>query len=162
MRRGGGDGHLVICRTHTYCSAWAAWLQGTQAVGRWWRTCPSPGHSAALPGLWKHQPWLEGEGSLRGRDGQRSQNSKLHAQQVWKAPLLFKAFFICAAATSVWCPVDQLGSHQSCFSGTHVDEDFFFFQTEKKKIPRFVMQKAGSSAFPVLRSFTAYPHAFWI
>jgi len=26
-------------------------------------------------------PGLEGEGSLRGRDGGRSQNSKLHAQQ---------------------------------------------------------------------------------
>lgn len=35
----------------------------------------------------------------------------------------------------------------------------FFFQTEKK-IPNAVMQKAGASAFPVVRSFTACAHAF--
>lgn len=50
-----------------------------------------------------------------------------------KLRCFLKPFFICAAATSVWWPVDQLGSHQRCFSGAHVDEDFFFFQTEKKK-----------------------------
>lgn len=132
----------------------------TGSSGCWWRTCPSLSHSATLPGLWTHQLWLEGGGSLRGRHRQRSQNSKLHAQQIWKIPLLLEAVLIWAATTSICGPVDRLEAHQRCFSGAHVDKDFF--SKLKKNILSMVMQKAGGSAFPVLRSFTACAHAFLI
>lgn len=124
----------------------------TGSSGCWWGTGPSLSHSATLPGLWTHQPWLEGEGSLRGRDGQRSQNSKFHAQETWKTPLLLEAVLIWAAATSICRLVDRLDSHQMCFSGAYADKDFFFFQTEKKN-PKHGHAKSRRSSFPCAQEF---------
>lgn len=97
----------------------------TGSSGCWWRTCPSLSHSATLPGLWTHQPCLEGGGSLRGREEQRSQNSKLHAQEIWKTPLLLEAILIWTATTSICRPVDRLEAHQKCSQGAYTGNDSF-------------------------------------
>lgn len=159
MRPGGGDGHPVRWRMPDFVQLSLASRPWVARGG-----CPFPWLQCSTAGPPKALILLEGEGSLRGRGGGRSRNSKLHAQEVWKAQLLFKAFLICAAATSVWSPMDCLASHQRCFSGDHVNEDFFFFYKLKKKkeIPSAVMQRAWASAFPMLRNFILCIHAFWI
>lgn len=148
------DGQLIWWRI-VYCSDWAVWPQVAQAAdGRWalpWATVQCYQASEHISPGWRQRE-VCGAGT--------GQNNELHAQEIWKTPLLLEAIFIWSA-TSICRPVDRLDSHQRCFSGAYADKDSFFPNWQKisqtwsckKQELQLSLSSGGSQLVPML---------FWI